>query len=222
MKNILVDEAELDSRFRCQHSSQQATQKLKQKRMQQIGAPFTLLFIILLAFTGQTLAQSADTADTEGANIGTAKSAPPSNQYRKAPSWTLENAEGELVSSEDFAGKATIIHFWGTWCPYCKKLHPGLERVRAKYESQGLEVIGISVNEPIGAKPAEVLKERGIHFPTLLEGDDVAAEAFEVYGTPTTIFISPQGEILGQTMESNPDDPRFDKIAAYLLSLKTQ
>ncbi|WP_395344216.1 TlpA disulfide reductase family protein [Ningiella sp. W23] len=134
-----------------------------------------------------------------------------------APNWTLENADGEMVSFSDFKGKPTIIHFWGTWCSFCKRLHPGLEKIRAEYESQGLQIVGISINEPIGAKPAQVLKDRGINFPTLLDGDDVALQDFEIYGTPTTIFISAKGEILGATMESNPDDPRFEKIAQYLV-----
>ncbi|MBT1452083.1 TlpA family protein disulfide reductase [Glaciecola sp. XM2] len=164
-----------------------------------------LLAIAFLLFANLSVAQS----DTDNKT--------PS--YPDAPDWTLQTQSGETLSYDDFRGKPLFIHFWGTWCPYCKKLHPGLERVRAKYEAQGLQVLGISVNEPIGANPAKVLKERGIHFTTLVEGDDVALEAFGVYGTPTTLFISPDGKILGSTMESNPDDPRFDKIAQYLVNL---
>ncbi|MEI8648967.1 redoxin domain-containing protein [Paraglaciecola sp. Hal342] len=24
------------------------------------------------------------------------------------------------MSSKDFAGRPLIIHFWATWCPYCR------------------------------------------------------------------------------------------------------
>lgn len=141
------------------------------------------------------------------------------SEYPDAPDWTLNKQNGEVVSFEDYKGKPLIITFWGTWCPFCKKLHPGLEKVRAKYAAQGLEIIAISVNEPIGADPAGSLKKRGINFETLVEGDDVAISEFEIMGTPSTVFISPDGKIVGSTMESNPDDPRFDQVAAYLVSL---
>jgi peroxiredoxin len=144
----------------------------------------------------------------------------PEPSYPDAPDWTLKTQDGTRVSFSDYAGKPMMITFWGTWCPYCKKLHPGLEKVRAEYEEKGLVVLGISVNEQDDAKPQDFLTQNGINFTTLVDGDDVAEDAFQVFGTPTTLFISPQGKILGTTMESNPDDPRFDKIAAYLVSLQ--
>ena len=81
-------------------------------------------------------------------------------------------------------------------------------------------MLGISVNEPIGAKPQDELSKRGINFLTLVDGDDLAIEEFQVAGTPSTYFIAPNGKILGSTMESNPDDPRFKKVAEYLVSLQ--
>lgn len=140
-------------------------------------------------------------------------------KYANAPAWTLETQDGQKISFSDYEGQPMLIHFWGTWCPFCKKLHPGLEKLRAEYEPKGLVVLGISVNEPIGAKPQDELKKRGINFLTLVEGDDVAIEDFEIAGTPSTFFISPDGRILGSTMESNPDDPRFVQVAEYLVNL---
>lgn len=140
-------------------------------------------------------------------------------KYADAPAWTLQTQDGREVSFSDYKGQPMLIHFWGTWCPFCKKLHPGLERLRAEYEPQGLVILGISVNEPIGAKPQDELKKRGIHFLTLVDGDDLAIEDFEIAGTPSTFFISPGGKILGSTMESNPDDPRFVQVARYLVNL---
>jgi thiol-disulfide isomerase/thioredoxin len=171
----------------------------------------TLLFVsslltLLAAFSTTSMAQTTENAS-------------PAVTYPVAPQWTLETQSGEQKSYADYKGKPLIITFWGTWCPYCKKLHPGLEKLHVKYAKQGLQVLGISVNEPIGADPEASLKSRGITFETLVEGDDVALEQFEIVGTPSTVFISPDGKILGSTMESNPDDPRFEQIAAYLVSL---
>lgn len=173
--------------------------------------------IVAISIITSTSVQAQSTPQ-DGASSAQS-SVPQTKQYPLAPEWSLPNQAGEVFSSEDYKGKPLVLHFWGTWCPFCKKLHPGLERIRANYEAQGLQVLGISVNEPLGANPEKVLKERGIHFKTLVEGDDVAINDFQIFGTPATLFISPSGEILGSTMSSDPDDPRFDKIAAYLVSL---
>lgn len=143
----------------------------------------------------------------------------PASQHADAPQWTLQTQDGREVSFKDYEGQPMMIHFWGTWCPYCKKLHPGLEKVRAEYEHKGLVILGISVNEAIDAKPQDELIARGIGFLTLVEGDDVAIEDFEIAGTPSTFFISPQGKILGSTMVSDPNDPRFTQVAEYLVNL---
>ncbi len=138
---------------------------------------------------------------------------------KKMPEWSLLTQGGEEVKSSDYAGKPLILSFWGTWCPHCKVLHPGLERLRQTYESQGLEMLLISAREPEGADPEGALKERGINIKTVVEGEQLAIEGFNIIGTPTTFFIGPDGTILGSTMASNPDDPRFAQVAEYLLSL---
>ena len=138
---------------------------------------------------------------------------------QKMPEWTLKTQRGEEVKSSDYAGKPLIISFWATWCPHCKILHPGLEKLRQTYESQGLEFLLVSGMENEGADPEGSLKERGINIKTVVEGGQLAVEGFGVVGTPTTFFIAPDGTILGATMETNPDDPRFVQVAEYLTSL---
>lgn len=72
--------------------------------------------IILLIFSTLALAQTND-ANTPS--------------YQQAPQWTLNTQSGEQKSYTDYKGKPLIITFWGTWCPYCKKLHPRFEQIAA-------------------------------------------------------------------------------------------
>jgi len=135
----------------------------------------------------------------------------------RAPVWQLQNEQGELVRSSDFEGKPLIIHFWATWCPYCKKLQPGLDRLFNEYHKDGLELISISIREDEGAKPQSVLDARGLNLKTVVNGEKVA-ELFEVAGTPTTIFIDKKGNIIAQTQSSNPDDPRLEQVVKYIVN----
>ncbi|MFT4938551.1 MAG: cytochrome c biogenesis protein CcmG/thiol:disulfide interchange protein DsbE [Paraglaciecola sp.] len=134
-----------------------------------------------------------------------------------APQWQLYTEAGELVKSTDFAGKPLIIHFWATWCPYCKRLQPGLDRLYKKYQADGLQFIAISFREDEGATPQAVLDERGMSFSTVINGEQVARDLFAVKGTPTTIFIDRSGRIVATTQVSDPEDPRLEKIIKVLL-----
>jgi peroxiredoxin len=123
-----------------------------------------------------------------------------------APAFSLHDASGENVSLADFEGRPLVLHFWATWCPYCKKLQPGLERLGQEYRDRGLVVLGISFREDEGTRPQEVLEKRGLTFQTLVEGDSVAS-LYGVRGTPTTFFINRAGEVVAVSNTSNPDDP---------------
>lgn len=135
------------------------------------------------------------------------------------PAWELYKQDGTLVKSEDFAGKPLVLSFWGTWCPYCKKLHPGLDKLAKEYEAKGLQVLTVSIGEEPGAKPQTVLDKRGLTLQTVINGDKLAQEEFAVPGTPATVFIGPDGAILGRTMSSDPDDPQWKQAADYMVSL---
>jgi cytochrome c biogenesis protein CcmG/thiol:disulfide interchange protein DsbE len=134
-----------------------------------------------------------------------------------APNFELTCADGQPFNLHDYAGKPVIVHFWATWCPYCKKLQPGLEKLRLKYQHTDLQMIGISFNEDDGANPGQSLLDRGVEMKTLVMGDDVA-KLYGVRGTPTTVFIDRSGHIAWVTNTSNPDDPNLDKAVQLLLN----
>ncbi len=135
---------------------------------------------------------------------------------KKAPHFVLPDNGGTLVSLKDFRGQALVVHFWATWCPYCKKVQPGLQALADEYADQGLVLVGISFREDEGTEPQAVLDSRGLRFTTLLEGDEVA-EMYGVRGTPTTIFIDANGIVVGSTHTSDPADPILERLASEAL-----
>ena len=66
-----------------------------------------------------------------------------STNYPTAPAWQLSTQNGENISLSDYQGKPVILHFWATWCPYCKKLQPKLVALEQKYQESGIEIIAI-------------------------------------------------------------------------------
>lgn len=133
-----------------------------------------------------------------------------------APDFSLPDPQGKVHTLAEYKGKPLILLFWATWCPYCEKLHPGIEKLREEYIKSDLQILGISFNEDEGANPAQTLVKRGIHFPTLIKGKS-AAKDYGVIGTPTTVFINRAGEIVWVTNISDPNDPSLNAAAEFIL-----
>ena len=113
------------------------------------------------------------------------------------------------MSLAQYKNKPVILHFWATWCPYCKKLQPPLVELQKKYQAEGVDLISISFNEDEGASPQDEIKRRGYSFLTAVMGEEVA-KLYGVQGTPTTFFINRKNEIIWKSSTSDKTDPRFE------------
>lgn len=152
-------------------------------------------------------------------SLAVASNAAANEAKQMMPQWQLKTQDSGEIGSDDFKNKPLIVHFWATWCPYCKKLQPGLQRLKDKYKGAGLEVIGVSFREDPGTLPQTVLQNRGLDLITAVNGERLATQ-LNISGTPSTLFVYPSGEILGITRTSNPDDPALEKAVNILLGVK--
>ena len=148
------------------------------------------LFLLLASFISL-----ADEANTDMKN--------------QAPNWQLQTQAGKNISLADYHKKPIILHFWATWCPYCKKLQPKLVELAKKYKNTGIKIVAISFNEDEGAKPQDSITQRGYQFITAVNGDKVAQQ-YGVKGTPTTFFLNRNGQVIFKSTSSNVKDPRLE------------
>lgn len=81
----------------------------------------------------------------------------------KAPELKIEKWLREGLPQGLQKGKVYLIDFWATWCVPCIAGMPHLSQLQEKYKNRGLEVIGITSNDPYGntsEKIAEFVKDR--------------------------------------------------------------
>jgi thiol-disulfide isomerase/thioredoxin len=116
----------------------------------------------------------------------------------------LPDMEGRDRAIAEWGGKTLLINFWATWCAPCREEIPLLEAAQAKYVSQGLQVIGVAIDDP--TEVAAYQREVRISYPVLL-GDFgtlslTAREGNSAQVLPFTLIVSPDGKVVGKKVGS--------------------
>jgi thiol-disulfide isomerase/thioredoxin len=90
-----------------------------------------------------------------------------------------------------------ILDFWATWCGPCREEIPDFVRLQDKYRAQGLEIVGLSLDDD-GEKAVRPFAEKhGVNYTMLLAAGTNTADRFGgVIGIPTTFVLDRQGRIV--------------------------
>lgn len=57
---------------------------------------------------------------------------------------------GKAMKLSDLRGKVIVLHFWGSWCPPCRREMPDMQQLhRALGKSSGIEMVLLQVREDI-------------------------------------------------------------------------
>jgi len=109
----------------------------------------------------------------------------------QAPALALRDLDGREVRLESFRGRTVLVNFWATWCAPCVAEMPSLTRLRATLAGQGLEVLGVNLQENT-ARIRPFAERLGIDFPILRDHDGAVRSAWGVRVYPTTFVVGPE------------------------------
>jgi thiol-disulfide isomerase/thioredoxin len=113
-----------------------------------------------------------------------------------APDFTLESLDGQNMRLSDFRGKAVLLNFWATWCGPCKIEMPWFVDLQKEYGPQGLQIVGVAMDDSSKEDIAKFAKEMGVNYPVLLGKEAVGDEYGGVPALPETFFIGRDGKIV--------------------------
>ena len=80
------------------------------------------------------------------------------------PDFSATAIDGSAVSMAALAGQPIWLTFGASWCPDCRAEATDLQATYAKYQPQGLAVLGVFIDEPETAV-ADYAKRVGFTFP---------------------------------------------------------
>jgi len=104
------------------------------------------------------------------------------------------NEDGTTGTLADFEGEPLVVNFFASWCAPCRAELPDFEEVHVA-SNDAVQFIGI--NHDIDETSwRSFVEETQLTYPTVFQPDTEIWRTLELLGTPATIFITPEGEVV--------------------------
>jgi thiol-disulfide isomerase/thioredoxin len=112
-----------------------------------------------------------------------------------APAYEFLSLDGDMIRSEDLAGRVVVLNFWATWCGPCKLEMPSLQKLHERRADDGVVVLGLSTDAGREAGIRAFLADRQITYP-VGRATQAHRRAFGgIPGIPTTFIIDRSGSV---------------------------
>ena len=112
-----------------------------------------------------------------------------------APDFALDDVEGRIYRLSDFRGDVVILNFFATWCAPCRKEVPDLVRLHQAFAGEGLQIIGVSLDEDGDTVLKPFIKQYGITYQIVLATEKTIFDYGGMQAIPSTFLIDHRGSI---------------------------
>jgi cytochrome c biogenesis protein CcmG, thiol:disulfide interchange protein DsbE len=118
-----------------------------------------------------------------------------------APPIKVTTTSGQPVTLANYKGHVLVLDFFATWCPPCKESIPHLMELSRKYGKQGLQILGMSLDES-ALELKEFAATKKLPYPVALVDEELQIE-YGLRSIPTIFIISKKGVVAEKYMGFN-------------------
>ncbi len=139
----------------------------------------------------------------------------------KMPEFTLSDATGKSVSSNDLLkqGNLVIVFYRGAWCPYCNKYLHKLQENLSEIKANGGNLVAISVENPDTSMT--VSKKNELSFSVLSDPKFSVARKFGiVYELPKETNEKYKGYGIDLMKNNGTEKPELPLSTTYVVDSK--
>lgn len=120
------------------------------------------------------------------------------NNIWQMKSFELPATDGKNHTLADWKGKVILLNFWASWCAPCQFEVPRFVRYQKNYADEGLQIVGIGLDEINKLKNVERSLE--MNYPSMVVPQINGGPLLEKFGNdqgivPYTVVIDKNGTI---------------------------
>jgi thiol-disulfide isomerase/thioredoxin len=92
----------------------------------------------------------------------------------------------------DYSEKATLVYFWGSWCPVCKTTSPSISTLATDNDYQ---VVSIALSSGTDNEIENYMREHSYQFKVVNDDSGDISESWGVVVTPSIFIVNQEGKI---------------------------
>lgn len=120
---------------------------------------------------------------------------------KPAPSITATTYDDKEIRIGAGSEKVQLLAFYASWCGFCKRALPQVEKLHKEYKDKGVDVIAVNLDRPTGRAartPEQSLaayKQLDLTMPMTMDPDRKLGLPYKVGPVPTFYIVGKSGEI---------------------------
>jgi cytochrome c biogenesis protein CcmG/thiol:disulfide interchange protein DsbE len=178
-----------------------------------------LILSLVVAFTGVVIAVKGRSRPNDVTDLSVAQpsgihqpaakqdpeapapDAPEPQKGSVAPDFSLKSLpDGKELRLSSLRGKAVLLNFWATWCEPCKIEMPSLVDLQKKYGPQGLQIVGVAMDDADDKEISSFAHKMGVNYLVLRGTEKVGGLYGGVTRLPMTYYLDRSGKVVDATM----------------------
>ena len=119
----------------------------------------------------------------------------------------LRSVSGAPIKLSKYAGKVLLVNLWATWCGPCRLETPELVKLYKQFRSQGLEVVGLSTENPDFTTEAvkQFIQDYDVNYRVGWATPEVSISLMQGReAIPQSFVISRSGRVVKRFVGFNP------------------
>ena len=163
--------------------------------------------VFLLVACGGDDQSPSDTSSASSASSGPLPGKVRDVEPEPVPDLKLETLDGASIDLAKQDGRVLLVNFWATWCAPCREEIPDLKTLHSDLKEDGLTVIGVALDRKGREVVAPFVDKHAVNYPIVVDAEGTAeAELGPIPGLPTTILVTPDGQITKRVVGIFPTD----------------
>jgi thiol-disulfide isomerase/thioredoxin len=130
---------------------------------------------------------------------------------KEAPSVSAETYDDKTLKIGPDSGKVQLITFYASWCPYCRRAMPEVQKIYQQYKDKGVDVVAINLDRRSGRgarteqQSLETYKQLKLDLPMVMDPEQEIGRKFNMVGTgiPAFFLVGADGTIEHVTTGAN-------------------
>jgi thiol-disulfide isomerase/thioredoxin len=107
----------------------------------------------------------------------------------------VQLVDGRVLKASELTGKTVVVEFWASWCPFCAKQNPYIDKLHKAQGGKGLVVLTFTLDQTDEAAQ-KYLKSHGYTFAAARSSRQIEGWFGGRRTLPEVYVIDPKGRIV--------------------------